>query len=111
LCEILLGKVVKPFKNLLRLSFLQFKRRLLHKLQPSKGGVRRREGSTRSLGFKRGSLVSHVKHGICIIGGWAEKRGISLHDLRTGERITQYANVRDCVFRSYLSWRFQYVGI
>lgn len=106
LCEILLGKAINPFTRLLRLSFIQFKRRLLHKLQPSKGGVRRREGSTRSLGFKRGSLVNHLKHKICLIGGWAEKRGISLHSLRTGERITQYADIKDCKFRSYLGWRF-----
>jgi hypothetical protein len=41
----------------------------LHKLQPSKGAVRRREGGTISLGLKRGTLVKHIKYGFCYIGG------------------------------------------
>ena len=50
-------------KDILFMVPLQFHRRQLHKLQPSKGGMRKREGGTISLGFKRGSLIRHPKYG------------------------------------------------
>ena len=49
----------------------------LHALQPSKGGVRRLYGGTRSEGFKRGSYIKHPKYGVCYVGG-ASKGCISL---------------------------------
>ena len=105
LVEILFGREIKPEKEILRISFLQFHRRQLHALQPSKGNVRRPYGGTRSLGFKRGSLVEHKKHGLCYVGGYLGNR-ISLHSLETGKRLTQKAKVEDCKFKTYLSWRF-----
>jgi hypothetical protein len=59
-------------------------------LQFGRGGVRKRYGGTVSLGLKRGTLVRHVRYGLCYIGGFLGNR-FSLHDLRSGERLTQNA--------------------
>ena len=87
------------------ISPLQLHRRQLYKLKTLKGGMRRRYGGTRSLGFKRGSLVKHSKWDVCYVGGTSKGR-ISLHDLATGKRVTQYAKPEDCQFLTYCSWRF-----
>ena len=87
------------------ISPLQWHRRQLYKLKTLKGGIRRPYGGTRSLGFKRGSLVKHLTKGICYVGGTSKGR-ISLHDLATGKRLTQRAKPEDCQFLSYCSWRF-----
>ena len=55
-------------------------RRQLHRLRASKGGVRKPYGGTRSLGLKRGTLVTHAKYGRCTVGGLdRHKQTISLH--------------------------------
>jgi hypothetical protein len=84
-------------------------RRQVHRLQASKGGERKPYGGTRSLGLKRGTLVSHPKYGRCTVGGFDRKKEtISLHDYRTNRRMTQGARVKDCrtltwvAFRSFL---------
>ena len=72
-------------------------RRQLHRLQASKGGVRKPYGGTRSLGLKRGTLVQHPKYGRCAVGGCDRKRQtISLHDYRTNKRLTQGAKPGTC---------------
>jgi hypothetical protein len=108
LAEILFGREIKPTRKMLRISFLQFHRRQLHRLQ-SKNGERKRYGGTMSLGLKRGSLVEHKKLGTCYVGGFLKNR-ISLHSLETGKRLCQNARVKDCVFKTYLSWRFKCVS-
>lgn len=83
---------------------MRFHRRQLHRLEPDKGGVRRSYGGTRSLGFKRGTLIEHPKWGLCYIGGYS--RGIlSLHALRTGKRIVRNAKPEDCRVLTFVSWR------
>jgi hypothetical protein len=85
---------------------LRFHRRQLHVLQPTVGGIRKRYGGTRSLGFTRGSLVKHVKHGLTYIGGWSVN-GISLHSLTGGKdsgRVCQNAKTSDLTFLTYASW-------
>ncbi len=52
-------------KSILKIVPIRFHRRQLHVLQASAGGKRKNYGSTRSLEFKRGSLVKHVKYGLC----------------------------------------------
>jgi len=89
--------------NVLNLIPLRFHRRQLHVLQPSKGGVRRPYGGTRSLGFKRGSLVKHPRWGLCYVGGSSRGR-LSLHSLLDGRRLTQNALPDDCKFLAYSSW-------
>lgn len=83
-------------------------RRQLHKLQPAKGGKRRREGGTLSLGIKRGTLVKHPIWGKAYVGGTMNGK-VSLHEPRTGRRITQSANVPDCTLIKLLRWRTRIV--
>ena len=85
---------------------LQFHRRQLHVMQPAKGGVRRSYGGTRSLGFKRGSLVKHTKHGLAYVGGYSAS-GISLHSLTGGAdggRLCRNAKTADLKFLTYATW-------
>jgi hypothetical protein len=84
-------------------------RRQLHRLQASQGGIRKPYGGTRSLGFKRGTVVKHKKYGLCTVGDFdRKKQTISLHDSRTNKRLTQGAKVEACrtltwvAFRSFL---------
>ncbi len=89
---------------------LRFHRRQLHRFQPSKGGIRRRYGGTRSLGYKRGTLVRHSIYGLCYIGGCNERRRrLSLHDIKTGKRITQEAKDEDIKILTSVGFRSFYV--
>jgi hypothetical protein len=81
-------------------------RRQLHRLQASKGGVRKTYGGTRSLGLKRGTLVRHPKFGLCTVGGVdRKKQTISLHEYRTNKRLTQGARVKECRTLTWVAWR------
>lgn len=87
---------------------LRFHRRQMHRLEPDKGGVRRPYGGTLSLGFKRGTLVKHPKWGLCYIGGNTGER-LSLHDRKTGKRLTQDAKPGDCRILTSVSWCSYYI--
>ena len=91
-------------KEILLITPLRFHRRQLHVFNFAKGGIRKRYGGTRSLGLKRGSLVKHIKHGICFVGG-TSKGLVSLHDLGN-QRICQNADVKDIKFLTHSSWRW-----
>ena len=91
-------------KELLCLVPLRFHRRQLHRLQAGKGGIRKSYGGTRSLGLKRGSLVKHLKYGVTFVGGTSKGR-LSLHSCSDGKRVCQNAEVEDCKFLTYASWR------
>ena len=97
------GHVKTDNESMLLVRPLRFHRRQLHKLQPAKGGIRKRDGGTRSLGLKRGSLVRHIKYGLSYIGGY-RKTGISLHSITTGSRVCRSAKPEDCKFLTYASW-------
>lgn len=99
------GHIIPDNTRIHFMTPLRFKRRMLHKLQPSKGDVRRREGGTYSLNFKRGSLVQHPKYNLCYLGG-SRKGRLSLHSLKTGQRLTQDAKLEDCQIRGYNGWRW-----
>jgi hypothetical protein len=90
--------------RMLCVSPLRFHRRQLHRLQPEKGGVRKHYGSTRSHGFKRGSLIKHAKFGLTYVGGYLKDR-ISLHDAHSGKRLTKTAKTAECRFLTFNSWR------
>lgn len=81
---------------------LRFHRRQLHVLRPVKDGIRKAYGSTRSMGFKRGSLVRHPKRGVCYVGGTANGR-ISLHNVSNGKRMSRETYPSDCRLLSYVS--------
>ena len=83
---------------------LRFHRRQLHRLQAASGGVRSPYGGTRSLGFKRGSLVKHPKYGVTYVGGCRKDR-ISLHRITDGARLCRNARPSDCKFLAFNSWR------
>jgi hypothetical protein len=93
-------------KEILYIRPLRFHRRQLHVFCPAKGGKRKRHGSTMSMGLKRGSLVKHVKHGLCYVGGTSKEK-ISLHDLNTGDRLGVTFKVEDCKFFTYNSWGWE----
>ena len=90
--------------SLLVVTPLRFHRRQLHAMVPQKGGVRREYGGTRSLGFKRGSLVKHPKWGLSYVGGTMEGR-VSLHNIEDGKRLCQNAKPDDIKFLTYNTWR------
>jgi hypothetical protein len=95
------GGHIKPDNtSMLFIAPLRFHRRQLHYLQPEKGSIRKHYGGTQSLGFKRGSLVSHPKYGLAYVGGYLKDR-ISLHSLVDGKRLTQKAKPADCKFLAY----------
>lgn len=73
---------------------IRLHRRRLHMLQLSKGGLRRENGGTRSMGWTRGTLVKHIKYDLTYIGGTLKGK-ISLHRLKDGKRVTQKAKVED----------------
>jgi hypothetical protein len=85
---------------------VQLHRRQLHRLQAERGGVRKPYGGTRSLGFRRGTLVRHPRYDLCTIGGYdREKQQLSLHAYRTNRRLTQAARPADCQVRTVLAFR------
>ncbi len=83
---------------------LRLHRRQLHFRQPSKSGERSPYGGTRSLGFKRGSIVRHSKRGVTYVGGSSDGR-ISLHRMKDGKRLCQNAKASDIKFLAYSTWR------
>ena len=104
LASFAVGGTVPGNTRLLCARPLRFHRRQLHALQPSKNGIRRPYGGTRSLEFKRGSVVKHSRYGVCYVGGTMGGR-ISLHSEVDGRRLCQNAEPSDCKFLTYSSWR------
>lgn len=98
------GATKPSYTGLVRMAPFRFQRRSLHLEQPQKGGKRRRHGGGTSLGLRRGAQVLHPKFGFCYVGGTMQGR-LSLHDVRTGKRLTQYAKKDDLVFLCNASWR------
>lgn len=92
-------------KEILLVTPLRFHRRQLHVFNCIKGGIRRLYGGTRSLGFKRGSIVAHVKHGLCFVGGTSHGK-MSLHGISDGKRMCQNAIPSDIRFLTFSSWRW-----
>ena len=85
---------------------IHFHRRQLHVLQPTQGGIRKSHGGTRSLCFKRGSIVKHPKHGVVHVGGTMGGR-LSLHSRMDGNRLCRNAKPSDCKFLAYASFRMR----
>jgi hypothetical protein len=81
-------------------------RRQLHRLQPAKGGRRPPYGGTRSLGWKRGTLVRHPRYGLCTVGGVDRAKGtVSLHAYRNNTRLTQRGRLDQCQRLTWMAWR------
>lgn len=104
------GGHIKPDNTqMLLITPLRFHRRQLHYLQPSKNGVRTYYGSTRSLGFKRGSWVKHPKYGVCYVGGTSKGR-ISLQSIQNRQILSRIAKPEDCQLLTYASWLIRKEG-
>lgn len=104
LASFLTGKKSLDMLIVFRMIPLKFHRRVLHSLSPAEGGKRKKFGGTLSLGFKRGSIVKHKEIGLSSIGGSTDGR-VTLHNIATGENLTQRAYPGDCVFLFYNNWR------
>lgn len=100
------GHMQPDNKQLLCITPLRFHRRQLHRLQFAKRGVRNPYGGTLSHGFKRGSLIKHLKWRLAYVGGFLKDR-ISLHAVATGKRICQSAHSAECQFLTFNSWRIR----
>jgi hypothetical protein len=98
------GHTQPDHTRLLCVAPLKLHHRELHRRQPGTGGVRSPYGGTRSLGFKRGSIVRHPRHGVAFVGG-ASEGGISLHRVEDGKRLCQNAKPSDVRFLAYSTWR------
>jgi hypothetical protein len=110
LTELFFSKNLNPMTRILRVEFLRFHRRQLHRFHLKKGGNPERYGSTMSLGFKRGSIIKHPTYQLTYIGGYKGDR-LSLHDLKTGKRLSQKIKPNDCNFKTYSSWRWSWIGV
>ena len=111
LANLYTGGHTKPDNEaMIFISPIQLHRRQLHRFQPSTDGVRRRYGGTRSIGFKRGSLVRHIKHGLTYVGGTANGR-LSLHDIGSGKRLCANAKLEHTTFVCFNPWKFRNVAM
>ena len=102
------GRKTPDNTRLVCIAPLNWHHRQLQKLQPAKGGKRRREGGTLSLGIKRGTLVLHPKWGKAYVGGTRDGK-LSLHAPGSGKQLTQWANVSECTRIKLLRWRTRIV--
>lgn len=100
------GQVKPDNVSMFKLDPIQFHRRQLHRLQPRSGevGVRRLYGGTVSLGFKKGSIATHPKHGFCFVGGTMKNR-LSLHSVK-GPLLSRDARKEDIMILAYNSFKY-----
>lgn len=104
------GGHLKPDnERLLLLMPIQFHRRSLHVQIPDRNGIRKSYGGTISLGLKKGRLATHIKHGLCYVGGNMNGR-LTIYHVKTGARISRYIKPRDLRLLAFNSWRFALEG-
>jgi hypothetical protein len=109
LCE-LATEDIKPFFGINKCEFFKFNRRQTNAVRSQKSGIRKQYGTTRSLGLNRGTLVKHFKYGLTYVGG-TSKGKLSLHDVKTGERLSRSIKKEDCKILTNLRWRTTYINI
>jgi hypothetical protein len=107
LASVPLTQTPKVNQSMIVAKPLRFHRRQLHVFQPTKGGIRKLYGSTRSLGLRRGSIVKHTKFGKCLVGGSSKGR-ISLHNISDNKRLCQNAKLTDVTFLCYNNLNFYF---
>lgn len=82
---------------------LKIYRRQLHVQNFSKGGLRKKYGSTRSMGLERRTLVKHPKYGLTLIGGTLKNR-ISLNSISDNKRLCRNAKPEDLTVLTNYKW-------
>ena len=87
------------------ISRLPIERRSLHRQLPQKDGKRPRYGGTRCLGFAKGTLVKHVKHGVAAVCGYMNNY-LCLQPVEGGKRLTRSAKISDCKVLKKLNFRY-----
>lgn len=110
------GNPIPDNTQLLLITPHNFNRRQLHRFKAKKKVGRTRYGGTMCAGFKKGSLIRHLKYKLCYVSGWMESPTkkelerivLSLYSLATGKRLNQNALLADCRFISYSLWRTRY---
>lgn len=107
LCEIAFNSNIVPFKGIWKIEFMEFYRRKLHELCPSKNGYRRPYGSTISMGMSRGAVLKY-KNKLYYLGG-SSKGKISLYSILTGKRFNQHVKKENTIFLFNNKRRVQYV--
>jgi hypothetical protein len=108
LASFVTGKRDIDTTKVFRMIPLKFHRRVIHNLSPAKGGHRKKFGGTRSLGFKRGSVIKHSELGYAYIGGNTDGR-VTVHNVVTGSILTSRAFPTDCKFLYYNNWRTVFI--
>lgn len=91
--------------ELVTLIPLTLTRRQLHVFNLAKGGVRRRQGSTLSLGVQKGTLCYHPKWGKCYLGGNDGDKSVSLHDYTNTKRLAKNVKLDDTQVVAHSPWR------
>ena len=89
--------------RVLYLKPLKIFRRQLHVQNFSKGGLRKKYGSTRSMGLERRTLIKHTKYGLALIGGTLKNR-ISLNSISDNKRLCQNAKPEDLKILTNYKW-------
>jgi len=116
LCEMYYNRKIRPVRNLNFIQFLTFSRRELFRMF---GKIRRRHGSTRTLGHNRGTLVycKYVKRGrlepigLCYLAGYMkvkEEYRVCLYSLQ-GKELGQSFKLSDCVMLTNLRYLNNYI--
>lgn len=113
LCEMYYNKKIRPQKQLYFIEFLNFSRRELY---CNHGKIRKRQGSTRTLGFNRGSLMycnytvrgKFKPIGLCYLSGYTNDR-VSLYSL-AGKRLGQNFNLSSCKLLTNLRYLTKFVS-
>jgi hypothetical protein len=85
-------------------------RRSLHMLQFSKGGIRRRNGGTVSLGIPKGTMIKtkYKKKAIYGYVGGNMNGKLSVHNIENGERISQNINIEEIEILGYIAkWKVE----
>jgi len=102
------GHLIPDNKSMFCVTPIRLHRRQLHMLQFTKNGLRKLYGSTRSCGFKRGSLVKHKKYGLTYVGGTSNNL-VSLHSTEDGKRLCSNAKPAEVKFKTYNTWRTHFL--
>ena len=100
------GHTLPDNKRILFIAPIILHRRQLYFLNILKGGIRKPYGGTRSLGFKRGSLIKCLtsKYKYAYVGGSSDGF-ISIHSVVDGKRLNQKTKPQNIEFKTYNTWK------